>query len=89
MRGADGVPLIVHNCTQAAARDVMAQAMPQVEDEMYEIVLSVHDELICEAPTHSDWNAEHLASIMATLPPWAAGLPLAAAGFESLRYKKD
>ena len=80
---------LVENCIQAIARDVMAHAMPQVEDEMYEIVLSVHDELICEAPTHPDWNADHLAAIMATLPPWAEGLPLAAAGFESLRYKKD
>jgi len=26
---------------------------------------------------------------MATKPSWATGLPLAAAGFETYRYKKD
>lgn len=31
VRGIDGVPLIVHNCTQAAARDVIARSMPRIE----------------------------------------------------------
>jgi DNA polymerase len=80
---------LVENVTQAVARDVMAANMPAIEAEMYEIVLTVHDEIICEAPEHEDWNHEHLAALMATVPPWAAGLPLAAAGFEATRYRKD
>ena len=80
---------LVENVTQAVARDVMAANMPEAEAEMYEIVLSVHDELITEAPDNDDWNAEHLATIMATVPGWAQGLPLAAAGFEAYRYRKD
>lgn len=31
VRGSDGLPLIVHNCTQAAARDVIARSMPRIE----------------------------------------------------------
>lgn len=80
---------LYENCVQATARDVMAANMPMVEDEFYEIVLSVHDELITEAPDNDDWNPEHLAAIMATVPEWAPGLPLAAAGFEAYRYRKD
>ena len=34
-------------------------------------------------------NADHLAGLMATTPTWAKGLPLAAAGFEAYRYRKD
>lgn len=31
VRDSDGLPLIVHNCTQAAARDVIARSMPRIE----------------------------------------------------------
>lgn len=31
VRGEDGLPLIVHNCTQAAARDVIGRSMPRIE----------------------------------------------------------
>ena len=85
-------PLIVHNCenvTQAASRDVLAGNMPAIEAAGYQIVLSVHDELITEAPDSPEFNADHLASLMATNPKWAKGLPLAAAGFEATRYRKD
>jgi DNA polymerase len=80
---------LVENVNQAMCRDVMAANMPAVEAEMYEIVLTVHDEIISEAPDNDDWNAEHLAAIMATVPDWAEGLPLAAAGFDTYRYRKD
>lgn len=86
--GNDGQPLIVHNCTQSVARDVMAANMQRINDSGYEIVLSVHDELLTETPDTQDYNATELASMMATIPPWAPGLPLAAAGFETHRYRK-
>lgn len=84
-----GAPLIVHNCTQAVARDVLAANLKRVEDEGYKIVLSVHDELITETPDAPEYNADRLATLMATAPEWAADLPLSAAGFEAYRYKKD
>lgn len=89
VRGPDGVPFIVHNCTQAAARDVLYANMPAIEAAGYAITLSVHDELLTETPDTSEFSAEHLAAMMSTVPPWAKGLPLAAAGFETRRYRKD
>lgn len=80
---------LFENVCQAVARDVMAHNMPAIEDAGYQIVLSVHDELICEAPDSDEFNADHLASLLAANPPWAPDMPLAAAGFETYRYKKD
>ena len=79
---------LVENCTQATARDVMTANMQRINDSGYEIVLSVHDELLTETPDAPEYNAGTLASMMATIPPWATGLPLAAAGFETYRYRK-
>lgn len=76
-------------CTQAASRDILAHNMALVESHGYRIVLSVHDELITEAPDSAEFNAEHLSALMSTVPEWAEGLPLAAAGFESYRYRKE
>lgn len=80
---------IVENATQAAARDVLAASMPDVERQGYPIVLTVHDELLTECPDLPEFNAGRLAELMSTAPPWAQGLPLAAAGFECKRYRKD
>ena len=79
---------LLENATQAVARDVLAANMQRIEDAGYEIVLTVHDEIIAEAPDTEEFNAEHLSSLMATVPSWAKGLPLAAAGFETYRYRK-
>lgn len=80
---------LAENITQAASRDVMAYNMPEVEESGYDIVLSVHDELITETDDVPEQNAKGLSAILATVPDWADGLPLAAAGFDAYRYKKD
>lgn len=80
---------LTENLTQAMSRDVLASSMQKIEDAGYNIVLTVHDEIIAEAPDSPEYNVKHLASLMATVPSWAKGLPLAAAGFETYRYRKD
>lgn len=80
---------IIENCTQAFARDILAYNMPAIEAKGYEIVLSVHDELLTETPDREEFNADELGRMMATAPAWAKGIPLAAAGFETYRYRKD
>lgn len=80
---------LVENVTQAAARDVLATGMLAAEKAGYSIVLSVHDELICEVPDSPYYTAAGLARLMSINPWWAEGLPLAAAGFETHRYKKE
>jgi DNA polymerase len=80
---------IFENACQAVARDVMAHNLAAIEAAGYQIVLSVHDEVICEAPDTGDFTATHLSALLAAPPPWAPDMPLAAAGFESYVYKKD
>ena len=80
---------LVENCTQAFARDIMAHNMPAIERAGYEIVLSVHDELLTETPDTDEFTAEGLSALLAAVPHWAEGIPLAAAGFEAYRYRKD
>ena len=80
---------LAENVTQAASRDVLAASMPTIEAAGYAIVLHVHDEIIAEAPDTPEFNANHMAGLMAMVPPWADELPLAAAGFEANRYRKE
>ena len=80
---------LVENIVQAVARDVFMQGMRRAEAEGYEVVLRVHDELVCEVPDDPSFTHEALAGMMSENPSWAIGLPLAAAGFEALRYRKE
>lgn len=80
---------IFENVCQAVARDVMATNMPRIEAAGYRIVLTVHDEVITEAPDREEFNDTHLSSLLATAPVWASDMPLAAGGFEGYRYRKD
>ncbi len=75
------------NICQTLARDVLAYSMPRIERAGYDIVLTVHDEVVAEAP--ESLNEDLMVKILATNPPWSTGLPLAAAGFSAQRYKKD
>lgn len=93
---------LFENVCQAVARDVMAHNMLEVEKAGFDILLTVHDELITEAnlirttfrseerTIHPPLGHEEtLSKILATPPPWAEDLPLAASGFEADRYRKD
>lgn len=79
---------LIENATQASSRDIFYDGAKRAEMAGYPIVMRVHDELVCECPDSSDYSAEKLAAIMATVPSWAKGLPLAAAGYETYRYRK-
>ncbi|MDR5772105.1 MULTISPECIES: DNA polymerase I [unclassified Caballeronia] len=80
---------IFENLCQAVARDILFYNMPLVEDAGYEIVLSIHDELITEAPAREEFSDRHLSELISTVPEWAQGIPLSAGGFEATRYRKD
>lgn len=76
------------NVTQALCRDLLANAMLNVDANDYPIVLHVHDEIITEVPNTPDYNVKQLEQLMCALPDWAQGFPLAAEGAEMLRYAK-
>ena len=76
------------NIVQALCRDLLAYAMINVEGGGYPIVLSVHDELVCETPDTPDYTVPELEKLMCALPEWAEGFPLVAEGAEMKRYAK-
>lgn len=76
------------NIVQALCRDLLAYAMINVEGGGYPIVLSVHDELVCETPDTPEYTAAELEKLMCALPEWAEGFPLVAEGAEMKRYAK-
>lgn len=79
---------LVENCTQALCRDLLANALLNVEANGYPIVLHVHDEIICETPDTPEYNVAELERLMCELPDWAKGFPLVAEGAEMKRYAK-
>jgi len=80
---------IFENACQAVARDVMTENMPHIEKTGYDLLLTVHDELITEAPDTAEFSVARMNALLATPPPWAPDIPLAAGGFEGYRYRKD
>jgi DNA polymerase bacteriophage-type len=81
---------LVENVTQAAARDVLDEAMPKIEAAGMPIVLTVHDEILTEPTDELRFDKALLCEIIAARPSWAdEHLPLAAEGFETHRYRKD
>ena len=76
----------VENIVQAIARDILAEAMMRIENEGFNIVMHIHDEVVIESDSSS---IEEINEIMSLVPSWAPGLILDADGFESEFYKKD
>jgi len=80
---------IVENLIQSMCRELLAEALVAAEDCGLAPVLHVHDEAVCEVPaSDADDGAEALHAIMTTVPEWAEGFPLGAAGHVGKRYRK-
>ena len=80
---------LVENIVQAIARDLLAVGMHAVAKAGHKIVMHVHDEIVIDEPTDSDFTVADACSLMSTLPAWASGLPLDADGYECDYYCKD
>lgn len=80
---------LAENITQAVARDVLAEALVRLDARGFDIVAHVHDEVVMEIPASAPANTlANVEAIMAEVPAWADGLPLAAEGWRNFRYKK-
>ena len=78
---------IVENACQSLAMDIMAANMPEIDASGFPIILTVHDEILAEPD--SGKSAPELAELMTKTPEWLPNFPLAAAGFDTYRYRKD
>lgn len=80
---------LVENIVQAIARDLLVTGMHSVADAGHQIVMHVHDEIVIDEPISSTTTVDDICGLMSTGPNWAAGLPLAADGYEGDYYRKD
>lgn len=79
---------LTENCVQAIARDCLAVALARLYNAGYATPMHVHDEAVADvAPGRG--SVDEMTALMGEPIPWAPGLPLAAAGFESHYYMKD
>lgn len=78
---------LTENVVQALARDIMVHSMFLCEANNYPVVLTVHDEIICETPAA---DAAMLQQMMEDRPQWAVamGCPIAAECWAGARYRK-
>jgi len=79
---------LVENIVQAIARDCLAVAIDRLAQEGYEVVMSVHDEVIIDCPVEQA-DLERINAIMGASIEWAPGLLLNAEGYITNYYKKD
>jgi DNA polymerase len=79
---------LVENIVQGTARDIMANGMLNAEAAGFPVILTVHDELVTEVVEDKKGAVDHLIKAMCSLPPWAAGCPIAAEGWMGKRYRK-
>ena len=78
---------LVENIVQAIARDVLAQAMINLKNHGFNIVMHVHDEIVLEVENGVS-SIEEICEIMCKENKYLKGLKLKADGFESKYYKK-
>ena len=78
---------IVSNCTQAVARDCLAETLIRLREIGLVAVFSVHDEIIVEVD-HEE-QLQDVLDIMAKPLDWAPGLPLKGDGFTGIYYRKE
>jgi hypothetical protein len=92
VRGTDGRPFIVSNCTQAVARDVMAYSLVLLDKRGMKPVLTVHDEAVVQVLKRdyplARFAAQAVLDVMLERPPWTPGLPIAAEASADNRYTK-
>lgn len=80
-------PKFVENIVQAISRDILCCAMRKLNENGFDIVMHVHDEVVLEVPL--EVTVTDICTLMNQTPTWAQGLLLRADGYECNFYKKD
>jgi len=80
---------IFQSAVQGTARDFLAVAMLNLEHAGYEVINSIHDEVLLLVKEQNGESAlADVINIMITPPVWAPDFPLAAEGWHGKRYRK-
>jgi DNA polymerase len=80
---------IFQSAVQGTARDCLAVAMLNLEKAGYEVINSIHDEVLLLVEEQNGESAlADVLNIMTTPPTWATDFPLAAEGWIGKRYRK-
>jgi len=80
---------IFQSAVQGTARDFLAFAMIALERNGYEVINSIHDEVLLLVEEQNGESAlGDVINIMTTPPTWATDFPLAAEGWYGKRYRK-
>lgn len=78
---------LVENAVQSIARDIMMEGMLAGEEAGYPALVNIHDEDLTLRKC-GEGDVQELEQAVCKMPKWAAGIPLAAEGFECERYRK-
>lgn len=81
-----GVMLLAHNCAQAVAADLMTYGACEARRQGYDLFTLIHDQAL--SLRGAGQTPDAYAAALATLPPWAHGLPLKAEAKVTPFYKK-
>ena len=87
--------IITENIVQAVARDILVQALRNLEEAGWPVVTHIHDEVVCEIPQDKRALDEsvlvaEVSEIMCRPPSWADDdLVIKAAGYTCQRYHKE
>lgn len=77
---------LTENVVQAVARDLLAASLVRLHNSPYKVVLHVHDSIAAEVP-QGQGSVEEFCQLMAAVPTWAPGLPVAVEGYRSRHFK--
>ena len=77
----------VENIVQAIARDLLCEAIKNLHNKNFRVVLHVHDEVVVEIKKNKS-SVEEICNLMTISPPWAKDLSLKAEGYKCEFYRK-
>jgi DNA polymerase len=79
---------LLENVDSGFCRDLIFLAQRRLQAQGWDVCMSTHDELAAGTLECCTVTVEEFCDVITTLPPWAKGFPLAAAGWRGKRYRK-
>lgn len=78
---------LVENLSQGVARDFMCHSMLLADKKGYNLIMTVHDEIVAEEKEGTK-DLKEFEQLLCVLPEWGDGFPVGVEGFKAKRYRK-